>query len=168
MNASDTFRLTIESAREEHLSEIASLAAMIWRAHYPGIISRDQIDYMLGRMYDVGVLRSELANGIRFERAIVDGELRGFSSFGSGSSAKEVKLLKLYVHPDWQRHGIGSALLKSVLEVEAVKVQRLDAAFLDEIRIGLSSTSNLRNRSALGFCRSISQRRSGPKGNLSW
>lgn len=88
-----------------------SLAAFVWRVHYPEILSREQIEYMLGRMYDLDLLRRELASGIRFDRAFVDGELRGFSSYGPSGIGGEVKLHKLYVHPEWQRCGIGRALL---------------------------------------------------------
>ncbi len=105
-------RVLIEPARVEHLAEISNLAAVIWRAHYPGIITPAQIDYMLARMYDVETMRRELENGIVWFRALVDGELRGFASVGSAEIATEFKLHKLYVHPDHQRHGLGSALLK--------------------------------------------------------
>ena len=103
----------IQPVTAGHLAEISALAAVIWRAHYPGIISPEQIDYMLARMYDVEVMRRELASGIAWFRALVDGALRGFASVGPGASATEFKLHKLYIHPDWQRHGLGSALLKN-------------------------------------------------------
>lgn len=106
-------RVAVELVRAEHLTEIAALAGVIWRAHYPGIISPEQIDYMLARMYRVETLRGELASGIHWFRAVVDGELRGFASVGPTDTATEFKLHKLYVHPDWQRHGLGSALLKN-------------------------------------------------------
>lgn len=103
----------IQAATAEHLRDIARLAAIVWRASYPGIISPAQIEYMLARMYDLDVLRCELASGIRFERALIHGALRGFSSFGPGPDAVEIKLHKLYVHPETQRRGVGSALLAS-------------------------------------------------------
>lgn len=113
MSAEGSFVVSVERAGEEHLAEIASLAAVIWRACYPGIISPAQIEYMLARMCAFDVLRAELTSGIIFERAMVNGILRGFSSFGPGPGQHEIKLHKLYVHPDSQRHGIGGALLKS-------------------------------------------------------
>jgi GNAT superfamily N-acetyltransferase len=106
-------RVAIEPVRAEHLAEISALAGVIWRAHYPGIISAEQISYMLARMYDVEVMRRELEQGIHWFRALADGELRGFASVGPTDTAAEFKLHKLYVHPGWQRHGLGSALLKN-------------------------------------------------------
>jgi diamine N-acetyltransferase len=103
----------IEPARPEHLAEISALAAVIWRAHYPGIITPEQIEYMLARMYAVDVLRRELEQGIAWFRALVDDELRGFASVGPAENAGEFKLHKLYVHPDSQRLGLGTALLQA-------------------------------------------------------
>jgi ribosomal protein S18 acetylase RimI-like enzyme len=105
--------VAIERVHTGHLAEISALAGVIWRASYPGIISPEQIDYMLARMYDVETLRGELASGIVWFRALINGELRGFASVGPTETATEFKLHKLYVHPDWQRHGLGSALLKN-------------------------------------------------------
>jgi len=106
--------VVIASASTEHLTEISALAAVIWRDQYPGIITPAQIDYMLARMYDVDVMRRELECGVVWFRALVDGTLRGFASVGPAVTASEFKLHKLYVHPDWQCRGFGSALLREV------------------------------------------------------
>ena len=106
--------IRIEPAGPEHLAEIAALAALVWRAHYPGIISPAQIEYMLARMYDVGVMRDELAAGLGYDRLLLEGELRGFASYGPMPVAGELKLHKLYVHPNFQRQGLGALLLKHV------------------------------------------------------
>ena len=107
----------IEEARPEHLPEIAALAALIWRAHYPGIISSAQIEYMLARMYDVKLMRDELMEGICYDRLLMQGELRGFASYGSAEVTGELKLHKLYVHPDFQRQGLGARLLEHVQSI---------------------------------------------------
>ena len=54
----------ISPATVADLAEISGLAAIIWRAHYPGIITAEQIDYMLARMLDVNTLRHELERGV--------------------------------------------------------------------------------------------------------
>jgi GNAT superfamily N-acetyltransferase len=110
-------QVTVEPATVEDLAEIAVLATVIWRAHYPRIISHEQIDYMLARMYDVEVMRRELESGITYDRLLADGALRGFSSYSPTSKAGEVKLHKLYIHPDYQRQGFGALLLKHVEDV---------------------------------------------------
>src|SRR6266446_6611029 len=75
-------KVMISPAGKEHLPAIAALAEIIWRAHYPGIISAEQIDYMLARMYDLAVMEAELANGIRYDRLLLQNQLVGFASYG--------------------------------------------------------------------------------------
>ncbi len=106
--------VSIQPASAEHLPEIGALAGVIWRAHYPGIISHGQIEYMLARMYDVEVMGQELASGVAYDRLMFNGALRGFSSYGAASNMEELKLHKLYVHPDFQRRGFGTLLLNHV------------------------------------------------------
>ena len=108
--------MKIVPAGPEDLGGIASLAGIVWRAHYPGIISAEQIEYMLTRMYDLKVMRAELEDGISYDRLLVEGELRAFAAYGP-AGADEMKLYKLYVHPDDQRRGLGSHLLKHVEDV---------------------------------------------------
>jgi diamine N-acetyltransferase len=107
----------IASAAPEHLAEIAALAAVIWHACYPAIISHEQIQYMLGRMYDVDVMRRELESGIAYDRLLVAGVLRGFAAYGPTQTAGELKLHKLYIQRDSQRQGFGALLLKHVEKV---------------------------------------------------
>ena len=104
----------VEPAGLHHLPEIAALATIIWRAHYPGIISPEQIEYMLARRYDVEIMRQELGSGIAYDRLMVNGALRGFSSYDATSNVGEVRLHKLYVHPEFQRRGFGTLLLNHV------------------------------------------------------
>src|SRR5687767_13154902 len=54
----------------------------------------------------------EMESGIAYDRLLVGGQLRGFASYGPTSNASELKLHKLYVHPDCQRRGYGAMLLK--------------------------------------------------------
>lgn len=104
--------MEILRATAEHVHEIARLAGIVWRAHYPAIISPEQIEYMLAKMYDLGELRREMATGVTYLRAIEAEELLGFAAFGP--IANQVKLHKLYVHPKHQRRGIGTALIQHI------------------------------------------------------
>jgi GNAT superfamily N-acetyltransferase len=100
-------------ATEEHLPALAKLAGVIWRQHYPGIISPAQIDYMLAKMYSLATLREELgATGICFVRLLVDGEFVGFASFGPTPEPGVMKLHKCYLLPSRHGRGYGSLLLQ--------------------------------------------------------
>ena len=81
--------LVVEPAAKEHLAEVAALAAVIWRAHYPGLISTEQIEYMLARMYDAESMRRELEGGVSWFRVLADGAMRGFASVASVPSGEK-------------------------------------------------------------------------------
>ena len=102
----------IKPARIEDLPKIAELAGKIWRASYPGMISPEQIEFMLEWMYNLKALRTELESGVCFDQLFVGDTLIGFASYGP--EAGEMKLHKLYIDPDRQRHGYGSQLLAHV------------------------------------------------------
>jgi ribosomal protein S18 acetylase RimI-like enzyme len=100
-------------ATEADLPAIAGLAEIIWRAHYPGIISTAQIDFMLAKMYSLDVLREELLlRNIRYVRMFVGEEFVGFASYGPAGQAATFKLHKLYLRPEWHSRGLGSLLIR--------------------------------------------------------
>jgi len=114
-------------ATEEHLLPLTELAGIIWRQHYPGIISHAQIDYMLARMYSLETLREEIrSKGIRFLRLLVDGKFIGFASFGPTAEQGVMKLHKCYLLPEQHGRGYGSQLLKHCeREVRQLGARRL-------------------------------------------
>lgn len=104
---------SISPATAADFPAIAELAGVIWRQHYPGIISREQIEYMLGKMYDVETLRAEMREKqIRFMRLMVDEKFVGFASFGPQPEPNVFKLHKCYVLPAFHGRGLGSRLLE--------------------------------------------------------
>jgi GNAT superfamily N-acetyltransferase len=107
--------LQIIPAIGEHLPAISELGGVIWRACYPGIITTEQIDYMLARMYSPDVLCDEIrSQGIRYDQLLVDGKPAGFASYGPTSEPGVMKLHKLYLLPEMQGCGLGSRLLQHV------------------------------------------------------
>jgi GNAT superfamily N-acetyltransferase len=120
----------ILSAEEEHLAAITQLAGVIWRQHYPGIISYEQIEYMLGKLYAAETLREEIrSQGIHFYRLVVDERLTGYASIGPTDAPETWKLHKLYLLPEMHGEGLGSRLLQHC-EAEARRfgAQRLTLA----------------------------------------
>jgi ribosomal protein S18 acetylase RimI-like enzyme len=100
--------------RLEEAEALAGLARIIWQAHYLAIITQAQIDYMLEQRYKPGLIRQTLARGDRWEVARDHEALVGFAH-GYPMSDGDYKLDKLYVHPDYQRHGIGGLLLDRLI-----------------------------------------------------
>ena len=112
---------------EAHLPALAELAGVIWRQHYPGIISPAQIDYMLARMYAPDVLREEIrGQDIRFVRLLVEGRFVGFAAYGPAPGPGVMKLHKCYLLPEMHGRGYGSLLLQHCeCEVRKLGARRL-------------------------------------------
>lgn len=107
--------VSIEPLREADVPALAALAREIWRAHYPGIISSAQIEYMLAERYDEAVIRAELkAENLWWDVLKQDARMTAYASYGLTDVAEEMKIDKLYVHAQAQRQGHGGRLIHHV------------------------------------------------------
>ncbi len=104
--------IEILPATEKDLATIAALAGVIWREYYPAIISREQIEYMLAKMYSLETLREEIEKGVHYECLFVAGKISGFASFGPEDEPHVFKLHKLYLPQEQRSRGLGSLLLR--------------------------------------------------------
>ena len=103
----------IKAATVDDLPAIRDLAGVIWRAYYPAVVTREQIEYMLGRMYDLNTLRDEVqTQSIRFDRMFLADALVGFAAYGPLPEPGTWKLHKLYLLPEHHGCGLGSQLLR--------------------------------------------------------
>jgi GNAT superfamily N-acetyltransferase len=99
------------------IEELVALARAIWYLYYPAIISIAQIDYMLEQRYAGDVLRGELTRAdLWWDQLRIADRMIGFASYFK-VDADEMKLDKLYVHPDEQRRGYGALLMERPLRV---------------------------------------------------
>lgn len=106
--------ITFTALQPEDIAALLPLAHEIWHAHYPGIITVEQIDYMLARGYTRTVILDEIEHqGISW-MIIRDGiTMIGFISVGPYGDGI-MKLHKLYLLPAYHGQGIGSAALAEV------------------------------------------------------
>lgn len=108
-------QVRIEPLMEAEVERVSALAREIWFAHYPGIISVEQIEYMLAQRYDPALIRSELARDDCWWDVLVrDGGIAGFAACFVGDEPAAMKLDKLYIHPRHQRRGYGGMLVEHV------------------------------------------------------
>ena len=92
---------------------ISALAREIWQATYPGIITQEQIDFMLEQRYGHERLNEDLEDSQKWlDQAFVGDRRIGFAF--SEIYRGEFKLDKLYIHPDVQRQGVGGQLIAHV------------------------------------------------------
>lgn len=92
---------------------ISTLAREIWQATYPGIITQEQIDFMLEQRYGHERLYDDLEDADKWlDQAFQDERRVGFAF--SEIRRGEFKLDKLYIHPEVQRKGVGGQLIAHV------------------------------------------------------
>jgi diamine N-acetyltransferase len=109
--------LDIRTAELEDINTIGYLAYQIWPIAYKDILTLEQLQYMLNRLYSPASLRSQMINDHHiFLLAELDGEPVGFASYSKTTQAGVFKLHKLYVQLNIQGKGLGKALLDAVIE----------------------------------------------------
>lgn len=106
----------IEVAEKKDLKIIHDLAHVIWPLVYDYMISKDQIDYMLDKMYSVSSLEKQMEEGDVFILLVEDEIPHGFASYHINHSDLRVRLHKLYVHPAAQKNGWGLKMLNHIFE----------------------------------------------------
>lgn len=137
--ASETLR--IAPLAERDIDAVIELAGVIWRHHYPGIISMEQIDYMLAQRYTLAIIRTQMQSGSAWwDQALLDGRMIGYAQYELHGSS--VKLDKLYVHQDFQRSGYGSRMLAHV--EDAARRRGADAVRLNVNKHNLKSIAAYR------------------------
>ncbi len=106
--------LEFKKASKADAEVIADLADKIWRKYYIDIISLEQIEYMLKKMYSIESLTQQMDNGHQFMIAYKKG-LPVASISISSTDNKNYFLHKFYVDTGLQREGVGSQLFGYVL-----------------------------------------------------
>ncbi|GHT90403.1 acetyltransferase [Betaproteobacteria bacterium] len=102
--------IDIKPVTAPELPAIAALAREIWQATYPGIITQEQIDFMLAQRYSSERLSQDLQSADKWLNQAFAGCRRIGFAFCERDKG-EYKLDKLYIHPDFQRQGVGGALI---------------------------------------------------------
>jgi GNAT superfamily N-acetyltransferase len=107
--------VSIAAATRADLAGVRQLAGVVWRRHYPGIITHEQIDYMLERGYSDAALQRFLAEpgaGLALARAGTFAV--GFAAWCRTDAPATAKLDKLYVRADRHGQGVGRRLVAHV------------------------------------------------------
>jgi len=107
-------QISISTLTADDIDTLIPLAYRIWHAHYPGIITPEQIDYMLERGYTRPVILDEINNQGVIWLAIKSGDtMIGFAALGP-YAPQSMKLHKLYLLPEYHGAGIGARALAEV------------------------------------------------------
>jgi GNAT superfamily N-acetyltransferase len=104
--------------RTAHINDIVlihQLANEIWWHAYKGIITDDQISFMLENMYSETALRQQFDYGMKFLISERDGQPTGFAAYSIEDAVKRIfKLHKLYILPSEQGKGTGKQLIELI------------------------------------------------------
>jgi GNAT superfamily N-acetyltransferase len=104
-------KITFCKTQKSELLIIHDLAEQIWRAYYPGIITNNQIEYMLKMMYSIESLEEQFKKNHQFYIAYENEKPIGFASV-STTDGKKWFLHKFYILPDKHGKGIGTRFLQ--------------------------------------------------------
>lgn len=106
---------TYKKAGLEDLPVIRLLARRIWEEAYNQLLSKEQIEYMLGMMYSEKVIAGEILNSVIWEIIFSNDEPCGYISYASAED-NSVKLSKIYIEKGVRGKGLAEDSLKRVLD----------------------------------------------------
>ena len=106
----------LHPATPDDIPAIRDLAHRIWWTHYPGIISTEQIEYMLEWMYGAETLERQMTlDGHHFWLIRYAGESIGFIAI-SQKAPGDYFMHKFYLDAGRQAKGLGTAAFHTLLE----------------------------------------------------
>jgi GNAT superfamily N-acetyltransferase len=112
----------IKEATIADLALIKEMAHDIWPQYYSNIISMEQINFMLDKLYNVDALAEAKRNGERFFIISIAANPIGYFSIMPLEPGKsKFKLPKLYLYPKYRGKGLGAKMLLFA-EAEAKKM----------------------------------------------
>jgi len=91
---------------------VARLAREIWGEHYPPIIGRAQVDYMVPRFQGAGAIRKQLAAGTEYFLLMRGRTPEGYLAVERDASRRGLFLSKLYVRKEARGLGLAKAALR--------------------------------------------------------
>jgi Acetyltransferase (GNAT) family. len=105
--------LVFKRATAADAHTIIALAYEIWHQHYPNIISKEQIDYMLRTRYSTQKVNDGMKDGVQYFLAITNEQPIGFAAIEKQERCWF--LHQFYLLPAQQRQGKGTCFLHFLL-----------------------------------------------------
>lgn len=106
----------LQAATPTDIPVLRQLAQRIWWTHYPGIITPEQIEYMLDWMYSPETLERQMTEeGQQFWLVLERGHACGFIAI-SQKAEGDYFLHKFYLDTAEQRKGLGTLAFRDLQE----------------------------------------------------
>lgn len=108
--------MNIRKANVQDIALIRELAKKSWESAYVGIISAEQISYMLSTMYSEQELKSHFTENPHYQYFIIEenNEALGFIGFEHHYEPQTTKLHRIYLIPEAKGKGLGKAGIQLV------------------------------------------------------
>ena len=131
---------SIRQATIADLETIREIAEKTWWATYSPILEKEQIEFMLNKIYSVENISAQLDQGTQtYLLLIEDGKPVAFAGYSPREEDPEIyKLHKLYCLPSSQGKGYGKALINEVCK----QVKNLG---IDTIELNVHRQNKARN-----------------------
>ncbi|MFC7684966.1 GNAT family N-acetyltransferase [Ureibacillus sp. GCM10028918] len=104
-------RFFIRKMKEEDIQQVQQVAKTSWNYTYEGIIPSEIQENFLKSAYSDEMMQRRLERSIIFV-AEVDGKIVGFANYSPVKEDGKAELAAIYLYPEYQGKGIGTALLK--------------------------------------------------------
>jgi GNAT superfamily N-acetyltransferase len=105
---------TIRKATAEDIPLIRELCFKVWPQTYASIVSQEQIDYMLDKMYSSPSLQKQMDTGSQFILVYDEADPVGFASYFE-KAPSVYKLDKIYVLLSQQGKGTGKFVIGYII-----------------------------------------------------
>ena len=122
---------------EAEILEVSALAHEIWREYYGGLLSPDQIEYMLQNMQSPGPIREQIAGGYEYRLVRRAGVPIGYVAYRLNDPQGKMFVSKVYL----RREERGRGYFRDILSL-------IDAAARDARQEAMWLTVNRGNSSA--------------------
>lgn len=110
-----SLNMQLKQATGTNAPLIREMAETIWWNHYPTIIGEEQVKFMLGKMYSLESLRSQIEEGKQLYYILVEDEIPiGFIGI-ERMDAKSAFIHKFYLLQTKQRKGSGTQAFHLIL-----------------------------------------------------
>lgn len=111
---------------KEDTKQVQDVAKKSWNATYEGIIPNEIQENFLKSAYNDEMMEWRLSNSLMLV-AEADNMIAGFTNFSSVNEKGQAELSAVYLLPEYQGEGIGSALLNTgIKKLENVREIHLD------------------------------------------
>ncbi|MBY0097962.1 GNAT family N-acetyltransferase [Mesobacillus maritimus] len=113
-------QFTIRKMVHEDINQVQNVAKITWNATYEGIIPLEVQENFLNAAYNEATMQQRLERSTLYV-AEIEGRVVGFANFSPVREGGKVELGAIYLYPEHQGKGIGSALLqKGIQDLEGV------------------------------------------------